>query len=266
VDTPAELVRNAAAAGLTVLALTDHDTVDGWVPAAEEARRQGIRLIPGAEISCLSDGIEVHMLSFLHDPSDATLGRVLERTRRSRRERGRDIVRRLSTVIDITWEDVVRRVPAGATVGRPHIADALVDRGVVVDRQEAFDELLHRDSPYYVSHSAPDAIEAIGMIRAAGGVPVMAHPLTRMRGGVVPESTIASFARAGMLGLEADHPDHSARERDRAKRWADRYGLFWTGGSDYHGAARPYRLGQCTCPESAVTTILDTGHGAVPSP
>jgi 3',5'-nucleoside bisphosphate phosphatase len=266
VDTPTELIRNAADAGLTVLALTDHDTVDGWAEAAEAARDQGIQLIPGAEISCLDNGIEVHMLSYLHDPADVELRETLERTRTSRQERGREIVRRLSAVIDITWEDVQRWVPEGATVGRPHIADALIDRGVVATRDEAFVDLLHRDSPYYVKPQVPEAVEVIRMIRAAGGVPVMAHPLAELRGKVVPESAIASFARAGMLGLEVNHPDHSPQQRERARRWAERYGLFWTGGSDYHGAARAYRLGQCTCPETAVRQILAAGSGtpAVP--
>jgi predicted metal-dependent phosphoesterase TrpH len=261
VDTSGELVRNAVAAGLTVLALTDHDTVDGWGEAADAAREQGIRLIPGAEISCLADGIEVHMLSYLHDPTDDALGETLERTRRSRQDRGRQIVRKLSSVVDITWEDVQRRVPPGATVGRPHIADALIDLGVVVTRDEAFVELLHRDSPFYVKHEVPEAVEMIRLIRAAGGVPVMAHPLAELRGKVVPESAIADFARAGMLGLEVEHPDHSPQQRERARRWADRYGLFATGGSDYHGATRAYRLGQCLCPESSVRQILASGTG-----
>ena len=261
VDRPAGVMRAAAAAGLTVVALTDHDTTDGWDEAAQAARDLGLLLVPGTEISCLAGGISVHLLSYLHDPTEPQLREVLRVTRADRVGRARAIVQRLAAVVDLRWEDVAGLVAPGTTVGRPHIADALVARGVVATRDEAFAALLHRDSPYYVPHAAPQVEDAVRLVRRAGGVPVLAHPLADRRGRAVSEEMIASFVGAGLLGIEADHPDHTGEQRERVRLLAARYGLFWTGGSDYHGVARSYRIGEWIAPEPALEEILATGRG-----
>jgi 3',5'-nucleoside bisphosphate phosphatase len=261
VDTPAEVMAVAAAAGLSVVALTDHDTTAGWEQASAAAGALGLTLVPGVEISCRVGVISVHLLSYLHDPAEPRLRRVMERTRNDRVSRARRMVRRLSTDVDITWQDVLAQVHGDATIGRPHLADALIARGVVRTRDEAFAGLLHRDSPYYVPHYAPQAADAVRLVRRAGGVPVMAHPLASSRGRVVSAETIAALADAGMLGLEADHPDHTPAQRDRLRALAGDLGLFWTGSSDYHGAARPQPIGACTTPPAAVEAILAAGTG-----
>ncbi len=262
VDSPAEVLRAAAAAGLTVVALTDHDTTAGWGEAAEAAEQVGVRLIPGTEISCLADGISVHLLSYLNDPDDPGLLAEFRRVRAERDGRARRMVERIAADHDLSWEDVEARVAPGATVGRPHIADALVDLGIVPSRDAAFDTLLHRESPYYLPYYAPDAADAVRLIRAAGGVPVMAHPLAGRRGRVVSHATIAALAEEGLLGLEADHPDHTDEERAVLRGLARDLGLLCTGSSDYHGRVRGNVLGQFTTGPEVLDAIVAAATGA----
>ena len=264
-DAPAELVRDAAEAGVDVLAITDHDTTLGWSDAAA-ALRPGMTLVRGAELSCTHAGISLHLLGYLFDPADAPLVELMEQIRDDRIPRAREMVRRLEAAgYPVSWESVAEQVEEGATVGRPHIADALVAAGVAADRDAAFAELLHGRSPYFVRHFAADPVEAIGLVRAAGGVVVFAHPAASRRGRTVGDEVIAELAAAGLAGLEVDHPDQSPEERARLRGLAADLGLLVTGSSDFHGEGKSNRLGE----ESTAPEVLDalvaaaTGVGVV---
>ncbi|KGM14017.1 PHP domain-containing protein [Cellulomonas bogoriensis] len=265
-DTPSALVSAAVAAGLDVVALTDHDTTAGWDEAADAARRHGIALVPGAEISCRAAGTSVHLLSYLHDPHDAGLLAEAERTRAARADRARHIVARIAVDLDLTWEDVEAQMVPGTTVGRPHIADALVARGHVPDRAAAFASVLSTGSPYYVPHHAPDADVAVRLVLEAGGVPVLAHPSARARGHVVPDPVITHLTEVGLVGLEVHHRDHTPADRDRLTALAARHGLLVTGSSDYHGTGKPNRLGENLTAPHVLEQIEDLGSGRVVRP
>lgn len=249
-DTPAQVMADAARAGLDVVALTDHDTTAGWDEAARSAAEVGITLVRGTEISTRSRGISVHMLSYLHDPADVELAERNEIARTAREQRARTMVELLAHDYPLTWDDVVAQTVPGTVIGRPHVADALVAGGFVADRSEAFANVLTADSRYYVPHLAPNTHDVVRTILAAGGVPVFAHPGADQRGRVVPDETIAELAAAGLAGLEVAHRDNSPQQRERLIRLAGELGLFTTGSSDYHGSGKPNRLGEnVTAPE-----------------
>jgi predicted metal-dependent phosphoesterase TrpH len=262
-DAPREVVELAAEAGISAVALTDHDSTAGWDEAASAALRVGIALVRGAEISTRATtpdgGVSVHVLSYLHDPEHPELLTELERTRTSRLTRARRMTERLAEDFPITWGDVVARTGEGATIGRPHLADALVALGVVTSRDEAFATMLHPGAPYYEPHYAPDAVTAVRAIRAAGGVPVMAHPGADARGRVVGAETIEELADAGLAGLEVDHRDHSPDTRTRLRDLAAALKLLVTGSSDYHGTGKLNRLGENTTTPAALAAIEEQG-------
>lgn len=243
-ESPAELVAAAAAAGVDVLAITDHDTTSGWSEAAAAAATHGTALVRGAEISCTANGISVHLLGYLHNPLAPGLLAETVAARESRELRARRMVELIGQDYALEWDDVLDRSGAGTTIGRPHIADALVARGHVASRDEAFSTVLRSGSPYFVTHYAPDALEGVRLVRAAGGVPVFAHPAAVRRGRTVPESTIEAMAEAGLLGIEVDHRDHDAPTRRRLREVAAALGLLVTGSSDYHGTGKQNRLGE----------------------
>ncbi|WP_369056346.1 PHP domain-containing protein [Kineococcus terrestris] len=243
---PADVVDSAARAGLDVVALTDHDTHAGWDDALAAGERLGVRVVPGVEISCLRGGVSVHLLSYGHDPHDTHLGAMLGASRTSRETRARRMVERLGPVTGLSWEDVLGQVHGDATIGRPHIADALVAAGVVADRDEAFGTLLSGRSPYFVPHTAPDPVEAVRRVVAAGGVPVLAHPAASKRGSCITDADVETMAAAGLAGLEVDHRDHSDAERAHLRDVARRLDLLTTGSSDYHGTGKRNRLGENT--------------------
>lgn len=254
--TPRQIVGAARATGLDVVGLTDHDSTAGWDEAADAASAAGIGFLPGVEISCARDGISIHLLGYLMDPADPGLVREFDRTRSDRDSRARRIVERLGPDTGLTWEEVVAHTPAGATIGRPHIADALVARGVVPDRSAAFEDLLRTGGRYYVSHYAPDPVDAVRLVKAAGGVSVMAHPLAAARGRVVDESVIEEMAAAGLCGLEVDHRDHSPEQRAHAAAIGEGLGLVRTGSSDFHGAGKPNQLGESTTSSDALAALV----------
>lgn len=259
----ADVVASAAAAGIHVLALTDHDTTSGWDSAAAAARRLGVQLVPGMEVSCATgEGTSVHLLSYLHDPCAPGLLAEISRARESRVERARRIVDRLAADVPLTWDDVEQQIEPGATVGRPHIADALVARGVVRDRQEAFAGLLAGGGRYYERHYAPDPVDAVRLVIDAGGVPVMAHPLARLRGRTVDDAVIETMASAGLAGLEVDHRDNDPQARAHLRRLAARLGLLVTGSSDYHGAGKLNQLGENTTSTEVLAEIVASGTGS----
>lgn len=262
-DEPREVVEAAAAAGLAAVALTDHDTTAGWDEAADAARRHGVALVRGTEVSTRvttpDGGISVHLLSYLHDPASPALAAELERTRTSRLTRARRMTELLAQDYPISWDDVIAQTADGATVGRPHLADALVVLGIVTTRDEAFATMLHARAPYYVPHYAPDTAAAVRAVRAAGGVPVMAHPGAGARGRVVSDETIAALADVGLRGLEVDHRDHDEATREHLRTLASELGLLVTGSSDYHGRGKGNRLGENTTAPQVLEAIEDEG-------
>jgi predicted metal-dependent phosphoesterase TrpH len=269
-DSPAGLVAEAARIGLDVVALTDHDTFAGWADALSAAEGAGIRVLPGVEMSCALDGISLHILGYLPDSTYRPLVEELARTRDDRIPRARAIVRRLAADgYPVTWDDVLAQVGPEGTVGRPHVADALVATGVVGSRDEAFAGLLHDRSRYYVRHYATDPLRAIRLLREAGGVSVFAHPAASSRGRTVPDAAIVAMAEAGLAGVEVDHPDHDAAARTHLRGVASELGLLSTGSSDYHGAGKAARLGEeTTVPEvyeALLAAVREAGNARASS-
>ena len=261
--TPDELFADAVRAGLDVVALTDHDTVGGWGEAADAAAREGIGLVRGIEISCRRDGDSIHLLGYLTTADDPDLMAELRLARDSRLTRMDRIIERLvADDIPVTIEQVRTHLAEGATLGRPHLADALIEMGVVDDRTEAFARFLHNDSPYYVSHYAVDPVRAVELVVAAGGVAVVAHPYTgRQRGAVSPE-LLADMAAVGMLGIEVDHRDHDDAARRELRGIAAELGLVATGSSDYHGAGKDNLLGENRTDPEAFEAIVAAASGS----
>jgi 3',5'-nucleoside bisphosphate phosphatase len=246
-DTPTELVNKALASGITTLAITDHDSISGWDEAIS-ALRPGLSLVPGAEISCqTTDGISVHILGLLFDPNHVELINTLSKTRENRHGRMEKIISRINEAgIDISMADVLEQLSDGATLGRPHLADALVKKGVVASREEAFTQMLHNNSKYYVSHYSPSPEVAIKLIKEAGGVAVIAHPMASHRGRVISTETFGSIINSGLDGIEVDHRDHTPDEKRELINLAKEFDLVMTGSSDYHGNGKLNMLGEYT--------------------
>ena len=258
-DAPAQLMRAARDAGLSMVGLTDHDTFAGWDEAAAAVGETGVALLRGVEISCSADGITVHLLGYLVDPADAALNGAFARTVEDRRTRARRMVDNLAADFPITWEQVLAFAPSDGPVGRPHIADALVAAGAFPDRDSAFVHALHPSGPYSARHWAPDPVDAVRMVRGAGGVPVLAHPRARARQRLLPEDVIERMAEAGLYGIERDHRDHDEAGRADVDRLAARLGLAITGSSDYHGTGKPNRLGENTTDPAVIDGIISQG-------
>ena len=238
-DRPRDLVNKAIVQGLEVLGISDHDTTSGW-EEARQALRGSLKLALGAEISCLTtDGVSVHMLGMLFDPNHKEMQTVLEETRDGRLPRMRKMIEKMRAEgMDISIEDVEKAMPVGATMGRPHLADALVAKKIVKSRDEAFIDLLHNDSRFYVSHAAPTPVEAIALIRRAGGVAVIAHPFASHRGQILKPDDFADLVAAGLNGIEVDHRDQNPDERAMLRVIAQELDLVVTGSSDYHGTGK----------------------------
>jgi predicted metal-dependent phosphoesterase TrpH len=261
-ENPEVLIRSAAAAGLDAVALTDHDSTAGWDRAAAAADRLGILFVPGMEVSCRTDtGISVHVLSYLHDPRHPGLREEIEKSRTARLTRARRMVELMAADYPITWELVEEHVTEGATVGRPHIADALIGLGIVTTRSEAFERILTARSPYWVSHYAPHPAAAVALIRDAGGVPVFAHPSAFNRGAVVGGAVIDEMIAAGLLGLEVEHRDNPEGARRELRGIARTHGLLVTGSSDYHGSGKPNLLGENLTSRETFEAIREMATG-----
>ncbi len=259
---PAALVAAAVAAGLDAFALTDHDTTRGWDEAARAARRTGMTLVPGIEVSCARDHRSVHLLAYLPDPQHPDLVAELDEARASRATRLDVMVERMEADgVPVSVDAVRAEVEDGATPGRPHIADALVRAGVVEHRDEAFDRWLGDASPYYVAHYAPDPVRAVEVVRAAGGVPVVAHPYSRTRTGVIAVELIEEMTAAGLAGLEVHHRDHDAQSVHELTDLAGALSLLVTGSSDYHGEGKLNRLGEYTTTPEVLAAIEDLATG-----
>ncbi|MEV8039160.1 MULTISPECIES: PHP domain-containing protein [unclassified Arthrobacter] len=259
---PAELIAAAAGAGLDVVALTDHDTTDGWAEASAAALKLGVALVPGMEVSCRTrEGISVHLLSYLHDPAHPGLLEEITKSKDARFTRAERMVSLLAEDYPLSWDDVIHHVAPGATLGRPHIADALVAAGVVEDRSEAFETILTSRSRYWVQHYAPDPAAAVELVRAAGGVPVFAHPVASSRGRIVGEHTYREMIDAGLAGLEINHRDNPEQGRAFLRRLATEHDLLVTGSSDYHGAGKPNLLGENTTAPEVLARIEELASG-----
>ncbi|MGH3781816.1 MAG: PHP domain-containing protein [Pseudonocardiaceae bacterium] len=259
-DTPAELVVTAAAAGIDVLALTDHDTTAGWADAVD-ALPEGLRLIRGAEFSCIApDGrggdVSVHLLGYLFDPASEAIIAEQVRLRDERRVRLRVMAQRMAADgFPVDPDEFLAGLPSEAPVGRPHLARALVSAGVVGSVDEAFRRFLSSRGPYYTGRADTEVHAAIRMVRAAGGVAVLAHPAARRRGPVIDTSVIAELSAEGLDGVEVDHPDHSDGDRAALRDLAAALGLLATGSSDYHGRNKTVSLGQETTAPEALERI-----------
>ena len=261
-ESPSVVVQRAAEGGLTTVALTDHDTTLGWAEAGDAARAHGIRLVPGIEVSCSRRGKSIHLLAYLPDPEHPALVAELARARESRDTRlDRMVALMARDGIPVTVESVRAQVEDGATAGRPHIADALVAAGVVAHRDEAFARWLGTDSRYYVSHYAPDPVEGVAVVRAAGGVPVIAHPWSGTRGRVVADALVEEMAAAGLAGIEVNHRDHDADAVRHLTALAGSLRLLVTGSSDYHGEGKLNRLGEFTTSPEVLEAIEAQGSG-----
>lgn len=261
--TPAELVVAGAKAGLDVMAITDHDTTGGW-QAAAQARPAGLRLVRGAELSCrwygVRPSIALHMLAYLFDPAEPRLVAELARIREDRERRAERIVDLLrADGVDISWPEV-RDYAKGGSVGRPHIAQALIRAGLVRTTDEAFASRW-LGARYFVPKADLDVFEAVRAVRAAGGVTVFAHPRATTRGRIVPDQLIVDLAAAGLFGLEADHEDHTAGERAHVRALADQLGLVATGSSDFHGTHKTVRLGAFLTAPEAYEKIVSAATG-----
>ncbi|MFD7878717.1 PHP domain-containing protein [Streptomyces sp. NPDC059766] len=265
-DTPAELVRNAAAAGLDVVALTDHDSTRGYAEATA-ALPQGLTLVTGAELSCRVDGVGMHMLAYLFDPEEPALLAERELVRDDRVPRAQGMIAKLNELgVPVTWQQVAR-IAGDGSVGRPHVATALVELGVVPSVGDAFTpDWLADGGRAFVEKHETDPFEAIRLVKAAGGVTVFAHPAAAKRGRTVPESTIAELAAAGLDGIEVDHMDHDEDTRVRLRGLAADLGLLVTGSSDYHGSRKTVALGAYTTHPDVYGEITRRATGAFPVP
>ena len=260
-DPPAEVMRRARAAGLDVIALTDHDTMAGVGPA-RRALPAGLTLVPGMELSCRLDGHSVHLLAYHADPAHAGLAEELAAITTDRLRRARDMVARLRELgVDITWEQVAALAGDGV-VGRPHIARAMVEAGAIARPEQAFTpEWIGPGGRAYVGRYALDPEEAVRLVSAAGGVSVLAHPALPARGWVIGDEVIERLARAGLGGLEVAHPDQDGAQRTRLGALAASLGLVSSGGSDDHGSLTGHRLGCETIAPGEYERLMSLARG-----
>ena len=261
-DPPAEVMRRAARAGLDVVALTDHDTVAGHAEA--RAAAGPVTLLPGMELSGRLDGRSLHMLAYLFDAGQPELAAELTRIRDDRVLRARAMVDKLAGLgVDVSWEQVAA-IAGQAVVGRPHIARAMADSGAIASPRQAFTrDWIADGGRAYVGRYALDPVRAIGLVRAAGGVTVLAHPRAG-RDTRVTDEQITRLAAVGLAGLEVFHPDQSEAERARLLALAHDLDLVATGGSDDHGSLTGYRLGCETTSAAAYQDLLSRVPGNPP--
>ena len=264
-EPPAEVMRRAAQAGLDVVALTDHDTTAGHAQA-RRALPGSLTLVPGMELSCLLDGRSLHLLAYLFDPDDPQLAAQTRRIRGDRVRRAQAMVDRLAGLgVPITWGDVAA-IAGSAVVGRPHIARAMVASGAIAAPEQAFTlDWIADGGRAYVTRYALDPVRAIGLVRAAGGVAVIAHPRAD-RALLVADDQIAGLAAAGLAGVEVFHPDQPADVQAGLLGLTRELGLIATGGSDDHGRLTGHRIGSRTTPAEAYEALTALARTATPGP
>jgi predicted metal-dependent phosphoesterase TrpH len=273
-ESPTEVFEHAAAAGVNVLALTDHDTTSGWAEAALAARRLGLGFVPGIEVTTRakvtrnlrSHFISVHMLAYLPNPSHQALAQILGDSVSTRQTRAMAMVELLAKDFDITWELVLEQLDEGATIGRPALADALVELGVVSNRTEAFETILSKHGGYYIPTETVDVFDAISLIREAGGVPIIAHPLGGARDnldrGDLPHEHFDHLIAGGLAGFEVYHREVPQVAREWLLSLAQKHDLIVTGSSDYHGVhGKPNRLGENLTSPEMLERIVELASG-----
>ena len=263
-ETPTQLIRSAVAAGLGTVALTDHDSTAGWQEAFAAASGTGLTVIPGMELSTNYGPASVHLLGYLFDPLDGGIIAETARIRDGRLHRAERIVEKIARDYDLSWDDVLAQSSDGGTLGRPHIADALVAKGFVANRSAAFESILHWQGGYYEKYYAPSPLEGVRMITAAGGVPILAHPATHGRYRVIEERAVKQLVDEGLFGLEIHHRDNTDDGKVRLFELARKFGLVVTGSSDYHGLGKPNRLAENTTSPDALAAIVAAGTGSGP--
>lgn len=266
-DSPAELMQAAGRAGLDVVAITDHDTTAGWAEAAAALPR-GLRLVRGAELTCVSEdgrggSCTVHLLAYLFDPQAEAVVTEYARTRAERRTRLHTMAARMAADgYPVDPHTLLAAIPDDVPAGRPHLAQALVRAGIVGSVTEAFTKLLHGRDGYYVPSQKTPVRDAIDMIKAAGGVTVLAHGFAHRRGPTISAEVVADLARHGLDGVEIDHPDHDEQSRDELRSLARAHDLLITGSSDYHGTNKTISIGAETTAPAMLDAIVDRATGA----
>lgn len=261
-EPPAEVMAAAHRHGMRTAALTDHDTTSGWAEAAQAAASLGMTFVPGIELSAKHDWRSVHVLGYLFDPDHAALRDMTDRIRSSRMDRARTMADRIARDFDLHWDDILAQTADGATVGRPHIADALVARGHVRDRTEAFSSILSPRGGYYVALFAPDPVTAVELITDAGGVAIIAHPAGRA--GVLPRRLLERMLDAGLAGFEIGHRENVEPGIRMLRRLCAERDLIMTGSSDYHGLGKPNVPGENTTDDDMVARIIARATGSAP--
>jgi 3',5'-nucleoside bisphosphate phosphatase len=257
----AENVALALERGLEGIAITDHDTTAGYAEATAAASGTDLAIVPGIEFSAEHDGASLHVLAYWADPTDPALVEELRRLTDTRFRRGELMVEKLRALgYDISFERV-RAIAGDDLIARPHIAQAMVEAGIVSQEREAFDRFISDGGIAYVPKHALAPLDALALIRAAGGVCVLAHPAMWKGNGSVPDELIERMADGGMVGVEVDHPDHDDEQRRHYGELARSLGLVATGASDCHGARYDYRLGQETTPRELVEELRRRAAG-----
>ena len=264
-DKPFEMLENAKKAGLTVVAMTDHDSIEGWreVRSKRDQIPAGLTIVPGAEVSTRTQlGMSVHIVGLLFDAKNEQLAKLLSDTRDDRIPRMEKMIEKLQAAgYQVTMQDVEEVKPVGATLGRPHLADALIKNGIVASRDEAFAELLHNNSQFYVSHWAPSPVEAIKAIAAAGGVSILAHPFAEKRGAVLTFGEVTELAAAGLNGIERNKRDQDEAAHSKIDQLSSEHNLIKVGSSDYHGSARANQLGEEQTPLDLWENLASKANG-----
>lgn len=242
-QTPTENVRMALERGLEGIGVTDHDTTDGLAEAAAAASGTGLEIVPGIEFSAEYEGASLHVLAYWVNPDDRPLRQELQRLTDTRFRRGELMVEKLQQLgYDLSFERV-RAIAGDDLIARPHVAEAMVEAGIVTTEKEAFDRFISDGGVAYVPKHALHPLDALRLIGAAGGVCVLAHPGMWKGEGAVPDELIEAMAEGGMGGLEVDHPDHDEVQRGHYAKLAERLDLVPTGSSDCHGARYDFRMG-----------------------
>lgn len=261
-EPPAAVMAAAHRGGLRTVALTDHDTTSGWAEAAEASASLGMTLLPGMELSARHEWRSIHVLAYLFDPDNAVVRELTDRIRLSRLTRAQAMAERIGRDYDLTWDDIVAHTALGATVGRPHLADALVAKGHVRDRGEAFANILHPRGGYYVDLYAPDPVTAVSAITEAGGVAIIAHPAGRA--GLLPDRLLERMLAAGLAGFELGHRENEEPALSTLRDLVARRDLIATGSSDYHGLGKPNLPGENTTTDEMVARIIEQATGSAP--
>lgn len=261
-ETPETLVDQARALSLDGVGISDHDTTAGWQHAEQAAHEAGMPLLRGTEITADDEGISVHMLAFQYDPRSRHICELFERTRASRLERTKRMVALLAQDYPISWNSVLEQVREGeqTTIGRPHIADALVAAGVYENRSAAFADAVSATSKYYIPTPSPTTHQVVKAVGEAGGVSIVAHAgdLSRNRS-LISDAQLEALIDEGLDGLEVWHRGNPPEQRDRLLALARAHGLLVTGGSDWHGKGKPNRLGENLTDEATVAEIVRRG-------